>query len=180
MKKLEIWVASKQGPGFRIWQNRCMAYVRSVSARLRPMSPFVRPRLTQAARLAPSRPAPGTSTGLADASYGSICQCGSQAGTDQTSGPVTRCRCLRARMHACTALLHASGWSGQPSASGRHASVLLVMHGCLDGRWQRGQRRMQALPFPRPLLLAAAAGQCGARASVASCKWRCPWLVVLG
>jgi len=80
--------------------RRTILYVRSVTARLRPMSPFVRPRLTQAARLSPSRPAPGTSTGLADASYGSICQCGRQAGTDQTSGPVTRCRCLRARMHA--------------------------------------------------------------------------------
>jgi hypothetical protein len=154
------------------------------------MSPFVRvlpaPALTSSLQ-SPSRPAPSSSSDrLADACtaagqqsshpshpLASLPACA--AGTEQTSGPVTSCRCcLRARacMHtyvcmACTGTalctLPGSGRSGQ-------VGMPLVMHGCLDGRWHAARQRRRRSHSPSAF---AAAASTAAPEPVASCKWRC-------
>lgn len=147
------------------------------------MSPFVRvlpcpaPALTSSLQ-SPSRPAAAAIASLTHAAgqqsshpshpLASLPSCA--AGTEQTPGPVTSCRCrLRARacMHRyvcmhwhCT--LHASGlrpvWSGQPSASGHaacHARMLGRTLAC-------SASETQTLPFP--VRFCCRGQYCGARA----------------
>jgi hypothetical protein len=111
-----------------------------------------------AAAIASLTPAAGQQSSHPSHPLASLPACA--AGTEQTSGPVTSCRCcLRARacMHTyvCMACTGTALCTLPGSCRSGQVGMPLVMHGCLDGRWHAARQRRRRSHSPSAFAAAA-------------------------